>query len=189
MKRISFVSWMGRKAVQRWILGLAAGFLAVVLIVLTLEGGAGQPYWFVMLGVAVPLAAWAALRATALILANPTTGVLVPRVLLSYALVLLIFGLLYGVDLVRIGGYWPFEETERTYAILVAVLAVPAMFAYLLLVVLLFLTVPLLCLYAASLLVAALEFLVRRIAEYPKGPILAASALVAAVISILKLFT
>jgi hypothetical protein len=49
--------------------------------------------------------------------------------------------------------------------------------------------VPIGCAFLTSIPLYSMEFLVRRIAEYPKGPILALSALCGGIASILKLFS
>ena len=48
--------------------------------------------------------------------------------------------------------------------------------------------VPLVGVYAVSAGLGVSEFVVRRIAENPKGPILAASAMLAAILAIFKAF-
>jgi hypothetical protein len=82
------------------------------------------------------------------------------------------------------------EETVTLFQMITVILfIVTTLYTGLMLIFWAVVAVPLVFVYAFSIILFVLEFIVRRIAEYPKGPILAASVLVGGIFIFVKAMT
>ena len=121
------------------------------------------------------------LRGSKLVIAVKLTG------LLLFFLILDIFSIAWANSLLReVTGIW-YEPSFITFGQATA-LVIVVILSTIISVVWVFLFVPLIAGYLLSPVLYISEFIIRRIAEYPKGPLLALSAFLGAVASLLKVF-
>jgi len=199
MKKLSFLAWLRRKGAQRWCIALAtcpAGFYLIYNLYFELDD------WAVLFGevlISVAAGALGAKMVSSMFQAQ-TAFDLLRRATMFLSATIVPLGIVFawrnmGTIFDFLDGT-PFELLGVFILVVFTMSFIPTLVVYLstsfVIVILPFwlaVVVPLLATYFITIVLFIAELVVRRIAEYPKGPVLAGSALFGGIVALIKVFT
>jgi hypothetical protein len=176
-KKLSFTDWLKKPRTNRW-LAITFGFSCALYGGAVLEFGSPYMGWILILFTSVT---------TFLLFALITLPIFSQLLKLDTRVwyMLIAVGVVYVPCSFLVSPGWPEWPPPLGYSAIMLVM----LFMFLVLFASLMISIARILAYVASGVLFAGELIVRRIAEYPKGPIIAISAIFGGLVSLIKIFS